>query len=98
MLVDDLGYHDLGFAGSRIHQTPAIDQLAADSANFADAYANYPRCIPSRYAIYTGRYPTGENTGQQQQGQAYGLNGNRIPAAENFIARFHQQGYSSLYV
>lgn len=55
--ADDLGYHDLSFTGSKIYQTPHIDSLAHASVNFTNAYANYPRCVPSRYAMITGNYP-----------------------------------------
>ena len=55
--VDDLGYHDLSIYGSQIYQTPNIDALAKQSVQFTNAYANYPRCVPSRYAMMTGNYP-----------------------------------------
>ncbi len=57
LLVDDLGYHDLGCTGSEIYQTPNIDKLSSASVTFTNAYANYPRCVPSRYAMVTGTYP-----------------------------------------
>ena len=49
ILVDDLGYHDLSVHGSKIYQTPNIDKLATESVSFTKAYANYPRCVPSRF-------------------------------------------------
>ena len=55
--IDDLGYHDLSVNGSKIYQTPNIDQLAAESVVFDNAYANYPRCVPSRYAMMKSGYP-----------------------------------------
>ena len=55
--VDDLGFHDVGFNGSKIYQTPNIDQLSTESVAFNNAYANYPRCVPSRYAMLTSSYP-----------------------------------------
>ena len=55
--VDDLGYHDLSVNGSEIYQTPNIDKLASESVTFTNAYANYPRCVPSRFAMMTGNYP-----------------------------------------
>ncbi len=55
--VDDLGYHDLSVTGSQIYQTPNIDQLSTESVTFSNAYANYPRCVPSRYAMLTASYP-----------------------------------------
>ena len=57
ILVDDLGYHDLGFTGSRFYETPNIDKLASEGMIFTNAYASSPICSPSRAAIMTGKYP-----------------------------------------
>lgn len=57
ILIDDLGRQDLGIYGSEYHQTPNIDQLAADGALFNNAYAAHTVCRPSRTAIFSGRYP-----------------------------------------
>ncbi|WP_271079550.1 sulfatase [Aurantiacibacter sp. MUD61] len=57
ILVDDLGARDLGYSGSVFHETPEIDQLAAEGIDFTNAYAAFPRCVPSRHAFFTGRNP-----------------------------------------
>ncbi|NHE57899.1 sulfatase [Cyclobacterium plantarum] len=57
ILVDDLGYHDLGYTGSRFYETPHIDKLAHEGMVFTQAYAASPICSPSRAAIMTGKYP-----------------------------------------
>ncbi len=56
-LIDDLGWRDLGCYGSSLYETPAIDQLAADGMRFTQAYSAHPRCVPSRFAIMSGRFP-----------------------------------------
>lgn len=56
-LVDDLGWMDTGYQGSEFYETPNIDRLASEGQIFTDAYASHPRCVPSRFAIVTGRYP-----------------------------------------
>ena len=56
LYVDDLGWRDPGFMGNRFHETPHIDQLAAESMVFTQAYANAPNCAPSRASLLTGRY------------------------------------------
>ncbi|MBI5686641.1 MAG: sulfatase-like hydrolase/transferase [Verrucomicrobia bacterium] len=43
--------------GSRYLKTPAMDSLAAKGTTFTRAYAANPLCVPSRTAIFTGRYP-----------------------------------------
>lgn len=57
ILVDDFGARDLGCYGSKLYETPQMDRLAASGARFTQAYVAYPRCVPSRYAILTGKHP-----------------------------------------
>jgi arylsulfatase A-like enzyme len=57
LLVDDLGRQDVGVYGSSLYETPNIDQLAANGMRFDNAYVAHPRCVPSRVAILSGRYP-----------------------------------------
>ena len=54
ILVDDMGYSDLGAYGSEI-ATPNIDRLAFEGLRFTNAY-NTSKCFPSRAAILTGLY------------------------------------------
>lgn len=54
--IDDLGWTDLGYAGSTYYETPNIDRLAAASMVFTDAYANGPNCAPSRACLMSGQY------------------------------------------
>ncbi len=56
-LVDDLGWADLGYAGSTFHETPNIDRLAQSGMRFTDAYAAGSVCSPTRASIMTGRHP-----------------------------------------
>lgn len=57
ILVDDLGWTDLGCFGSTFYETPNIDQLAASGMKFTNAYAACPVCSPTRASILTGKYP-----------------------------------------
>ena len=54
--IDDMGWTDLGFMGSRYYETPHIDRLAKQSMVFTDAYANAPNCAPSRACLMSGQY------------------------------------------
>ena len=58
ILVDDMGWKDLGSYGNKIHETPNLDKLAERGMRFTNAYAACPICGPSRAAIMTGRYPS----------------------------------------
>ncbi len=57
ILIDDLGWADLGCCGSRYYETPRIDRLARQGMRFTDAYAACPACSPTRASILTGKYP-----------------------------------------
>ncbi len=57
ILVDDFGSRDLGCYGSEVYETPNMDRLAASGAKLTQAYVAYPRCVPSRFAIFTGKHP-----------------------------------------
>ena len=39
-------------------RTPAMDSLAATGVRFERAYCTNPVCVPSRFSLMTGRYPT----------------------------------------
>ncbi len=54
ILVDDMGYSDLGCYGSEI-ATPNLDALAKGGLRFTQFY-NTTRCWPSRGCILTGYY------------------------------------------
>ncbi|WP_346880797.1 sulfatase [uncultured Algibacter sp.] len=57
ILVDDLGWTDLGYAGSTFHQSPNIDAFSQESIQFTNAYASASICSPTRAAIMTGKHP-----------------------------------------
>ena len=57
ILIDDMGWTDLGCYGSKYYQTPNIDQLAKEGMKFTRAYAACPVCSPTRASILTGKYP-----------------------------------------
>ncbi len=86
--VDDLGYHDLSLTGSKLYDTPNIDKLAGESVQFTNAYASYPRCVPSRYGMFTATYPVNENKGNLAA----------IPVSKNIIKQFDKAGYNTYYV
>ncbi len=66
VLVDDMGYADLGCMGCKDIKTPNIDRLASEGVKFTQFYANAPVCTPTRAAFITGRY-------QQRSGLEWAL-------------------------
>lgn len=55
IMVDDLGYADVGFNGCKDIPTPHFDKLAASGAKFSSGYVSGPMCGPSRAGFITGR-------------------------------------------
>ncbi|MEC9053990.1 MAG: sulfatase-like hydrolase/transferase, partial [Verrucomicrobiota bacterium] len=54
IMVDDMGFSDIGCYGSEI-PTPHLDALAARGARFSQFY-NTGRCCPTRASLLTGLY------------------------------------------
>lgn len=57
IMADDFGWTDLGCFGSKFHQTPNLDKLAARGVKFTQAYAANPLCSPTRSSVLTGLWP-----------------------------------------
>lgn len=57
ILVDDLGWTDLGVQGSKFYETPNLDRLASQGMRFTQAYSACTVCSPTRAALMTGKYP-----------------------------------------
>ncbi len=55
IMVDDMGYSDIGCFGGAI-QTPNIDALGKQGIRFTQFY-NTARCCPARASLLTGLYP-----------------------------------------
>ena len=55
ILVDDLGYTDVGYNGSTFYETPNIDKLATQGMVFTDGYAPAPLCSATRAGIMSGQ-------------------------------------------
>lgn len=69
IMVDDMGWADLGAYGSKTIQTPNLDRLSGEGMRFTDAYAGHTVCAPSRCALMTGKH-TGHATVRANNGTA----------------------------
>ncbi len=56
ILLDDLGYGDVGFNGQNKILTPRIDQMAKEGMILTNHYAGAPVCGPSRAVLMTGKH------------------------------------------
>ena len=68
VMMDDMGYGDLGSYGAPDVRTPNIDRLAREGVRLTDAYANGAVCTATRAALISGRY-------QQRAGLEWVLTG-----------------------
>ncbi|XP_071172912.1 N-acetylgalactosamine-6-sulfatase-like [Mytilus edulis] len=57
LLMDDMGWGDLGVFGEPNKETPYLDKMAAEGMIFPDFYSANPLCSPSRAALLSGRLP-----------------------------------------
>ncbi len=107
ILVDDMGWSDLGCYGADLHETPNIDHLAAESVRFSDAYA-MPVCSPTRAALLTGRHAArvhmtiwseGSLKGPQNRRLLQAESRHSLPRSETSLAsHLHEQGYFTAMV
>jgi len=81
ILVDDMGFSDIGCYGSEI-PTPNLDALAAGGVRFTQFY-NTARCSTTRASLMTGLYP-------HQAGMGY-LDSLRLPESNGTHARLHDR-------
>ena len=106
ILVDDLGWNDLGYSGSTFYESPNIDNLSKESFQFTNAYAASPVCSPTRAAIMTGKHPARVNITDWIPGddpQNRPLLGpqdlHELPLKEITIAeKLKESGYNTFYV
>lgn len=55
VVVDDLGWRDVGFMGSTYYETPHLDSLSRNSLIFTNGYAGAANCAPSRACLLSGQ-------------------------------------------
>lgn len=72
VMVDDMGYGDLGVYGQTPIQMPHVDQMVREGIHYTQAYCGSTVCAPSRSVLMTGQH-TGHtrvrgNTGQEGHG------------------------------
>lgn len=101
ILVDDLGYSDLGCYGGEI-ETPHIDSLASGGARFASFY-NSARCCPSRASLMTGLHPHQAGIGsfaypKPHKGMSPAYTGHLLPSTVTLAELLGDAGYSTWMV
>ncbi|MBR8536100.1 sulfatase-like hydrolase/transferase [Carboxylicivirga sediminis] len=90
IVSDDHGYADMNYLGVHDLKTPNLDQLAAESMSFTNAYVTSPICSPSRVGLITGQY--------QARNGNYFYGGSGIADGTKTIAQgFKDLGYVTGY-
>jgi len=95
ILMDDLGYADIGSFGVADAKTPNIDRLAREGVKLTDFYANGANCSPTRTGFITGRYQ--QRFGIEQPippAAATGL----LPSETSLPRLLHQRGYATALI
>ncbi|MEN9909113.1 MAG: hypothetical protein RLZZ540_2262 [Bacteroidota bacterium] len=95
IMVDDMGYSDLGNYGSEI-KTPNLDKLAKEGTRLREFYNN-SICAPTRASLLTGQY-------QHKAGVGYFDVNLGLPAYQGYLNKesltlgevFRSGGYSTL--
>ncbi|MBZ4044131.1 arylsulfatase [Flavobacterium hibisci] len=95
IMVDDMGYSDLGNYGSEIN-TPNLDRLAKEGTRLREFYNN-SICAPTRASLLTGQY-------QHKAGVGYFDVNLGLPAYQGYLNKesltlgevFRSGGYSTL--
>ena len=91
IILDDVGWNDLGCYGQARIRTPNIDRLAAEGIRFTQFYAGAPLGVPSRGTLWSGRH-TGHGS---QKGDDWVV----LRRQHNTLARvMWQAGYSTALI
>ncbi|MGE4490381.1 MAG: sulfatase [Kiritimatiellales bacterium] len=89
ILVDDMGYGDVGFNGCKDIPTPNIDSIASSGVRFTAGYVTAPQCAPSRAGLLSGMDQNRFGRGDNQDIDEYG-----IPAGVRYFGDYMREaGY-----
>ncbi|MFT5129387.1 MAG: arylsulfatase A-like enzyme, partial [Rhodothermales bacterium] len=83
IMVDDMGFSDIGCYGSEI-DTPHIDALAAGGVRFSQFY-NSGRCCPTRAMLMTGLHPHQVGIGHMTQAPNKSRGEGAPPAYQGYL-------------
>ena len=90
ILLDDLRWDTVGYAGHPNLKTPHIDRIANEGVNFRNAFSTTSLCSPSRASLLSGLYA-----------HRHGVTNNftEFPAAlDSFPKALQRVGYTTAYV
>jgi arylsulfatase len=95
ILIDDMGYADIGPFGANGYTTPNLDKMATTGAKFTNFHVAQPVCSASRTAILTGCYSNRVGIhGALGPGSKVGISDNEMTLAQ----LVKQKGYATCAV
>lgn len=102
ILVDDMGWGDLGANGGAGVPTPRMDQLAREGTRFTQFYVASPICSPSRCGLITGQFPSRWRITSYLQTRAGNAECEQAdfldPKAPSYVRAFKQAGYATAHI
>ncbi len=90
IISDDQGWTDYGFMGHPHIRTPRLDQLAAESLVFRNAYVPSSLCRPSLMSMLTGLYPHQHRITSNDPPLPEGKKGKDVDKKATFLAQRQQ--------
>jgi arylsulfatase A-like enzyme len=90
ILLDDLRWDTVGYAGHPTLKTPNIDRIATEGVNFRNAFSTTSLCSPSRASLLSGLYA-----------HRHGVTNNFTefpPTLASFPKALQHAGYTTAYV
>jgi len=92
VLIDDMGYADIGPFGAQGYPTPNLDRLAREGRKFTDFYVPQAVCSASRAGLVTGCYNVRVGIqGALSHGADHGIHADEMTIAE--VVK--QKGYAT---
>lgn len=85
IMVDDMGFSDIGCYGGEI-ETPHLDALAAGGVRFSQFY-NTARCCPTRATLMTGLHPHQTGIGWMTNSPGKHRGDSKPPAYQGYLNR-----------
>jgi len=96
IITDQQSANMLGCAGNNYVSTPNMDLVARDGVRFGNAYCANPVCLPSRFAMMTGLYPSAAGIrGDNWREEYYGLPAYATGVGLGTLLK--QNGYDAVY-
>jgi choline-sulfatase len=92
IMTDQQSATMLSCAGNKWLKTPAMDSLMNKGMRFEKAYATNPVCVPSRFSLITGHYPS--DVGMRENAKSKGTEP-FVPLAMGHA--FRSAGYETVY-